>query len=61
MTDRRIRDFYLLLIVEAEPYGATVRVERTNGDHLKGISLLVSTRSSSSPRSRRAAFSATGM
>jgi hypothetical protein len=34
---RRIRDLYRLLAVEAEPYGATVRVERTNGGHLKCI------------------------
>jgi hypothetical protein len=38
MTDCRVRDLYLLLlVVEAEPFGATVRVEHANGGHLKGI------------------------
>jgi hypothetical protein len=37
MTVRRGRDLHRLLVVEAEAYGATVRVERTNGGHLKGI------------------------
>jgi hypothetical protein len=37
MTDRRIRHLYRLLAIEAERYGATVRVEHTNGGHLKGI------------------------
>ena len=37
MTVRRVRDLYLLLVAEAEPYGAAVCVEHTNGGHLKGI------------------------
>ena len=37
MTDRRIRDLYRLLAIEAERYGAAVRVQHTNGGHLKGI------------------------
>ena len=35
--NRRTRDLYRLLAVEAEPYGAKVQIERTNGGHLKGI------------------------
>ena len=37
MTDHRIRDLRRLLESEAERFGATVRVEHTNGGHLKGI------------------------
>jgi hypothetical protein len=37
MTDHRIRDLRRLLETEAERYGAAVRVEHTNGGHLKGI------------------------
>jgi hypothetical protein len=37
MTNRRIRDLHRLLTNEAKPYGATVRIEHTNGGHLKGI------------------------
>ena len=37
MTDHRIRDLRRLLESEAELFGATVRVEHTNGGHLKGI------------------------
>jgi hypothetical protein len=32
---RRIRDLYKLLKAAAEPFGATVEIERTNGDHLR--------------------------
>jgi hypothetical protein len=35
MTDRRIRDLRRLLTDEAAPYGARVRIEKTNGSHLK--------------------------
>jgi hypothetical protein len=31
----RIRDLYKLLKAVAEPFGATVGIERTNGDHLR--------------------------
>jgi hypothetical protein len=37
MTDRRIRDLYRLLEAEAEPYGASVKIEPTAGGHLRGV------------------------
>jgi hypothetical protein len=37
MTDRRIRDLRRLLAIEAAPYGARVRIEKTAGSHLRGI------------------------
>jgi hypothetical protein len=35
--NRRLRDLQWLLVTEAEPYGALVRIERTGGDHLKAV------------------------
>jgi hypothetical protein len=37
MTSRRIRDLYRLLVDEAAPYGAAVRIKQTNGGHLRSI------------------------
>jgi hypothetical protein len=37
MTDRRIRDLHRLLEAEAEPYGASVKIEPTAGGHLRGV------------------------
>ena len=37
MTDRRIRDLRRLLESVAEPYGATVSIEQTSGNHLRGV------------------------
>jgi hypothetical protein len=37
MTDRRIRDLHRLLADEAAPYGAKVRIEHTDGGHLRGV------------------------
>ena len=37
MVSRRIRDLSRLLEGLAEPYGATVLVEQTNGGHLRGV------------------------
>jgi hypothetical protein len=37
MTVRRIRDLYRLLEAEAEPYGASVKIEHTAGGHLRGV------------------------
>ena len=37
MTSRRIRDLRRLLEDVAAPFGATVAIERTNGDHLRGV------------------------
>ena len=36
MTTRRLRDLRRLLETLAEPYGATVIIERTRGNHLRG-------------------------
>jgi hypothetical protein len=37
MTKRRIRDLRRFLETVAEPYGATVAVEQTRGNHLRGV------------------------
>jgi hypothetical protein len=37
MTARRIRDLRRILEAEAEPYGASVTIELTNGSHLRHI------------------------
>ena len=37
VTTRRLRDLRRLLEAEAEAYGAAVRIEQTNGNHLKAI------------------------
>jgi hypothetical protein len=34
---RRLRDLRRLLTAEAAPFGAKVRIERTNGSHIRGI------------------------
>jgi hypothetical protein len=60
MTDRRIRDLQRLLTAEAERYGAAVRVEHTNGGHLKGIFSLGEHEVFISPRSHPALGPATG-
>jgi hypothetical protein len=37
VTTRRIRDLRQLLETVAEGYGATVLIERTRGNHLRGV------------------------
>jgi hypothetical protein len=37
MTGRRIRELHRLLETVAEPFGATVVVEQTRGNHLRGV------------------------
>jgi len=37
MTDRRLRDLRRLLVTVAAPFGATVLVEPTRGNHWRGV------------------------
>jgi hypothetical protein len=37
MTDRRLRDLRRLLETVAEHFGATVLIEQTRGNHLRGV------------------------
>jgi hypothetical protein len=63
MADRRIRDLRRLLQAVAEPYGATVAIERANGGHLRSTfvrgphSIFII--SSFSPGDRRARWNVT--